>query len=174
MTKKIGEWFGELWPYLAIAAFLAALIGYGMIGGGASSAKKTNGGGSGALQVVGENTFDFGEISMASGKVRNTFRIKNTGTGEAIVAKIYTSCMCTEATMILNGEKFGPYGMQGHGGFIPTIGKTIAAGEEAEVIAEFDPAAHGPAGVGRIARVVYIETGAEKPLELKFSAVVKP
>ncbi|KKT83316.1 MAG: hypothetical protein UW81_C0021G0020, partial [Candidatus Giovannonibacteria bacterium GW2011_GWC2_44_9] len=38
----------------------------------------------------------------------------------------------------------------------------------------FDPAAHGPAGVGRIERAVYLENSASEALQLKFSATVTP
>lgn len=128
-----------------------------------------------------ETNFDFGSISMAAGKVSHSFKIKNIGSGPVNVEKLYTSCMCTTATLMMNGpsinlgqgEKFGPYGMPGHG-FIPKINEAIGAGEEAIVEVTFDPAAHGPAGVGRIQRVVTIENNAGQPLEFGFTAIVTP
>lgn len=129
-------------------------------------------GGSGML-VATETAYDFGTISMKAGTVSRTFTIKNTGTASVTVEKMYTSCMCTTALLKAGGKAFGPYGMPGHG-FIPRIGRMFNAGEEAEVEVVFDPAAHGPAGVGKIARVVRIETDAGEPLEFSFSAVVTP
>lgn len=120
-----------------------------------------------------ETNFNFGSISMAAGKVSHSFKIKNTGNEPVNVEKMYTSCMCTTAALMMNGEKFGPYGMPGHG-FIPKINEMISAGEEAIVEVFFDPAAHGPAGVGRIQRAVTIENNAGQPLELGFTAVVTP
>ena len=119
-----------------------------------------------------ETNFDFGQISMAAGKVKHVFKIENTGGGPVTVEKMYTSCMCTEALLMTNGKQFGPYGMPGHG-FAPKINATINPGEEATVEVVFDPAAHGPAGVGPIERAVYLETptGTE---ELRIKAVVKP
>lgn len=127
----------------------------------------------GILTVEEANNYDFGTISMAKGIVTHTFKIKNES-GEAVtVNKMYTSCMCTTASIILGGKQFGPYGMPGHG-VIPKIGETINPGEEAEVEVAFDPAAHGPAGVGRIQRSITIENNAGRPIELLFAAIVTP
>ncbi len=120
-----------------------------------------------------ETNFDFGQISMAAGKVKHAFKIENTGSGPVAVEKMYTSCMCTEALLMTDGKQFGPYGMPGHG-FAPKINGTINPGEEATVEVIFDPAAHGPAGVGRIERVVYLENNAGETLELGFTALVTP
>ncbi|MDP3762916.1 MAG: DUF1573 domain-containing protein [bacterium] len=120
-----------------------------------------------------ETNFDFGRISMAAGKVKHAFKIENTGSGPVAIEKMYTSCMCTEALLMTNGKQFGPYGMPGHG-FAPKINGNINPGEEATVEVVFDPAAHGPAGVGRIQRIVTIENNAGEALELGFSAMVTP
>lgn len=122
---------------------------------------------------IPEKTFDFGKISMAAGKVSHSFTIKNIGDKPITVNKIYTSCMCTTATLKINGKIFGPYGMQGHGA-IPKINQELGSGEEAIVEATFDPAAHGPAGVGSIERSMVIENSAGKPIQLDFAADVVP
>ena len=127
----------------------------------------------GAL-VAAEPFYDLGTISMSAGKVSRVFKITNTGTGQVFVKKIYTSCMCTTATLTTKEGKAGPFGMPGHE-VIPTISQTIASNEEASIEAIFDPAAHGPAGVGRVRRSIYIETDSQKePLELTFEANVTP
>ncbi len=120
-----------------------------------------------------EKSYDFGTISMAAGKVSHVFQVRNDENDSIIVKKLYTSCMCTSATMMRGTEKYGPFGMQGHGA-IPSINQTLSGGEQVDVEVVFDPAAHGPAGVGRISRIVYLENNAGKPLELKFSAMVTP
>lgn len=117
--------------------------------------------------------FDFGAISMAAGKVRHSFKIKNNGSETITVKKMYTSCMCTAASLATAKESFGPFGMPGHMP-IPEINAAFAPGEEGEVEAMFDPSAHGPAGVGKIDRSVILENDAGSPLELKFSAFVTP
>ena len=124
--------------------------------------------------LVAENVnYDFGKISMAAGDVKREFKIKNAGGSPVAIQNIYTSCMCTSATLKTDGKKFGPYGMPGHG-FAPKIGEFLSPGKEAIIEVVFDPAAHGPAGVGPIQRSVIIENDAGKPVELTFSAIVTP
>lgn len=120
-----------------------------------------------------ESQFDFGEISMRAGKVSHKFAIKNEGSEPLIIKKIYTSCMCTTASLIKARETIGPFGMPGHGP-IPVINQNLAAGESAEIETVFDPAAHGPSGIGQIFRTVYLETQSGETMELKFRALVKP
>lgn len=120
-----------------------------------------------------EEFFDFSTISMAKGKVSHMFKIKNSSTEPVVIKKMYTSCMCTEAMLLKGGKKYGPYGMPGHS-FVPLLNQTINPGEEAEVEAVFDPAAHGPAGVGKIERVVTLEGKSGKLFEFGFSATVTP
>ena len=128
----------------------------------------------GAVALAAEKTFyDFGSISMAAGNVSQMFKVRNTGSEPIEIEKMYTSCMCTTASMMLDGKKFGPYGMPGHG-FAPSMNQKMMPDEEAEVEVIFDPAAHGPSGVGRIDRTVFIENSAGGPLQLSFSAMVTP
>ena len=128
---------------------------------------------SGTLAVEETSNYDFGSVSMAAGKVSRRFTIKNTGSEAVVINKMYTSCMCTTATLITTDGQFGPVGMPGHGA-IPSINLTIDPNEEAVVDVVFDPAAHGPAGVGRIQRVVTLENNAGAPVELQFVATVTP
>ncbi|MBM3257057.1 MAG: DUF1573 domain-containing protein [Candidatus Liptonbacteria bacterium] len=128
--------------------------------------------GTSALSAV-ETSFDFGSISMAAGKVKHVFSIRNGSSTPVRLTKLYTSCMCTTAQLMTLAKKVGPYGMPGHG-FIPGIDITLAPQEEAVVEAVFDPAAHGPAGVGKIERAVFVETETGLPFELRFTAQVTP
>jgi hypothetical protein len=122
---------------------------------------------------VSEASYNFGTISMRQGNASHEFKLKNIGTEPVLISKIYTSCMCTEATLETKDGTIGPFGMMGHG-LIPRIDRVIGPGEEAKLIAVFDPAAHGPAGVGRIQRVVSLESPGSAPLELAFQAMVTP
>lgn len=126
---------------------------------------------SAVLAVNGPN-YDFGPISMAKGKVSHLYSAKNTSSEPMNLVKLYTSCMCTSATLIIDGVRKGPFGMPGHAA-IPTLNLTIPAGKEFQVEAVFDPAAHGPAGVGTIARTVTLETSTGSA-KMNFSAVVTP
>lgn len=119
-------------------------------------------------------TADLGTVSMAKGVVTRTFAVANPSAAPVTVTKLFTSCMCTKATLIAGENRKGPFGMPGHGSFIPSIKETIAPGASATVEVAFDPAAHGPAGVGRIQRTVTLETAEGSPLEIDFQAEVIP
>lgn len=167
-TKQLLVWTAVLVAALALFAWL------GMPSGAQKneSAQVTKGLENVTLSAD-ESTYDFGTISMAAGKVSHTFKISNLSALPVVIEKMYTSCMCTVAALNVGGEKFGPYGMPGHG-FIPKINKTLNSGAEAMVEVTFDPAAHGPSGVGRIQRSIVIENNGSQPLELGFTAVVTP
>ena len=124
---------------------------------------------------VSEDSYDFGEISMKDGLVRRSFTVTNNASSTPLIlSRISTSCMCTEAFLESNGEKLGPFGMPGHGGATRSIREEILAGESRAVEVVFDPAAHGPAGVGRITRAVFIEDEAGGVATLEISATVTP
>lgn len=120
-----------------------------------------------------ENQYDFGTISMAKGRVSKTFAITNSSAEPARIEKIYTSCMCTTAKLKIGAKDFGPFGMPGHG-IVPKVNQTLNPGELAQVEVVFDPNAHGPAGVGPVERVVFVEEKGRQPLELRIKAMVTP
>ncbi len=126
-----------------------------------------------ALTVQEASNYDFGTISMVAGKVKHQFKIKNISSEGVTVDKMYTSCMCTTAELLTASGQFGPFGMPGHGA-VPKIDGLISPSEEAIVEVVFDPAAHGPAGVGQIQRSIVLENNAGEPIELQFSATVTP
>jgi len=124
--------------------------------------------------LTAENAFvDFGVVPMYEGNVTTTYTIKNTGDEPVVVQSLYTSCMCTKARLTTK-EDVSPYiGMKGHG-IIPPVNLAIAPGETVTVDVAFDPAAHGPQGVGLVRRAVYLETNstATPSLEVGFQADV--
>lgn len=121
---------------------------------------------------IPEKFFDFGTISMSKGDVENVFKIKNTGASAINLVKLYTSCMCTTSYLKIGEYDRGPFGMPGHG-VVPKVNKELLPGQEAEVKVVFDPAAHGPSGIGIIERVVYLESSAGT-VEFNFRAEVTP
>ncbi|MEK9181033.1 MAG: DUF1573 domain-containing protein [Patescibacteria group bacterium] len=157
-----------------------ALIFAGVIGGfmllsrtGESDKTQASVSASNTSQIsASENSYDFGEISMAAGKVSHVFKVKNPTDQPQTATKLFTSCMCTKALLKTASGEVGPFGMPGHG-IVPSISQIIAPGEEATVNVVFDPAAHGPAGIGKIERLVTLQTN-NGALQLKFQAQVKP
>ena len=118
--------------------------------------------------VSQENSFDFGTISMKNGKVSHIFEIQNKENEPVIIEKVYTSCMCTIAYIsTADGKKYGGFGMPGHTSANTKI--EVKPGEKTSVEVVFDPAAHGPSGVGLAQRSVYLETNSAKSPKLEFA-----
>ncbi len=154
----------------AAAAVVLAVAFLTQKGGGSENPSKYS---ASALTAL-ENFFDFKTIAMKDGKVSHRFEVKNEGQEPVRIEKIYTSCMCTEASIIDGqGKNWGTFGMPGHAGPSKT-NITVKPGESVVVETIFDPAAHGPSGVGLAERSVYLESNSQKSpkIELKFSAVV--
>lgn len=120
-----------------------------------------------------ETAFDFGAISMAAGKVTHRFWFRNESEASVLIRRIYTSCMCTTATLVKGMKLINTYGMPGHGP-LPAVNESLKPGEAAYVDVIFDPAAHGPAGLGPTQRVVTIESDSGQPVKLHFTANVRP
>lgn len=120
-----------------------------------------------------EANFDFGTVSMAAGKVEHRFWFRNDSTAPVLVKRVYTSCMCTTAKLVKSTRIIGTYGMPGHG-VLPDVDESFAPGEAAYLDVVFDPAAHGPAGLGRTERVVSVESDTGQRLQLAFVVNVRP
>lgn len=101
-------------------------------------------------------TYDLGNVPINGGLITKEYEIKNTTDSTLKLKKIATSCMCTKARVKVGEEETKFFGMEGHGDKNPPVNLEIAAGEIAKVIVEFDPAAHGPQGVGPVDRSVFL------------------
>src|SRR3989338_6498501 len=122
-----------------------------------------------------ETFYDIGTISMKNGNVSKVFKVTNYTTQDIKVPSLTTSCMCTTAYIIKSdGSRSRPFGMPGHGGGVPKANAIVGAGGSLDIEVVFDPNAHGPAGVGLIERVVFLEDENKNTVELKFRANVTP
>lgn len=99
-----------------------------------------------APQIVFEQErINLGTVSQAQGITTITFNFKNNGSGDLIIDKLTTSCGCTVAAIVYQGQEGPSFTMPGHGQDNPkdwTI--VIAAGDMAQVKVYYDPNAHGP------------------------------
>ena len=127
-----------------------------------------------SMMAAAETFHDFGTISMARGTVEKMFEIANPTDRDIMLENLTTSCMCTNAFIVKSDERRGPYGMPGHGGSVPKARELVRAGEKLTIAVVYDPAAHGPAGVGSIDRFVYLEDDTGAKLELEIKANVTP
>jgi len=158
-----------------IAAVVLVLIGVVFLLSKVPPAANPGSGGSISNLSVDNDLFDFGTISMAAGKVSHDFIVKNNGVSPIKITNVSTSCMCTIAYLTTKDlGKSGPFGMPGMSSESNGTNQIIAPGEEATVEAVFDPAAHGPAGVGNIDRFVTLADKDGNTSQLEFKATVTP
>lgn len=121
---------------------------------------------------ISPKEYDLGNVSMAAGLVKKTFEIKNIGSGSLKIEDIRTSCHCTTAVLKMGDKKSPESGMYGSGFWSQNISPDQTA--YLEVI--FDPAYHGPQGIGPAVRAVYISTNdpENKRNEILLNANVTP
>jgi len=102
------------------------------------------------------NKYDFGIIPMSKGKVNHIFNISNTGDSDLKISSIFTSCMCTEASLEIDGKRSPDFGMPGHGKNPVFWSEKIAPGKTARLTVIYDPNAHGPDATGPITRTITV------------------
>jgi hypothetical protein len=102
-----------------------------------------------------ENTLhEWGEIPLNDGVVTASFPIKNGSENTLTLTNIATSCMCTTAKLV-KGDTVSPeFGMHTKSDYV----FSVPPGETANLEIVFDPAFHGPSGVGPITRQVKVTT----------------
>lgn len=122
---------------------------------------------------ISPSSYDVGTIKMNDGNVVKIYEVKNTSTESMKLQRIATSCMCTKTKIRIGDKETREFGMEGMGDKNPPINFELPPGQTATVTAIFDPAAHGPKGVGPFDRTVFLyfsnPTGTK---ELKFNGTV--
>ena len=155
---------------VGLLAFVSRWAGSPVTPGSASAARALA---SGDL-TANQYTYNFGTISMKDGIVHRDFTITNTSSSTVTLAGVDTSCMCTTAYLVhADGSQEGPFGMDGMG-YRYNSGDTLAAGATTTVRVVYDPAAHGPAGVGHIDRTIDLHEQNGEVLGLEITADVTP
>lgn len=118
-----------------------------------------------AKAFVDQKTHDWGTIPYSGGNVSKTFTIKNTGTEVLKLTNIKTSCACTYAQLTIDGRVSPKFGMHTQSAWVGEV----AVGKEASLAVVFDPAFHGPTGVGPMERLISVETNDLSSPSLEFS-----
>lgn len=115
--------------------------------------------------------YDLGDIPIKGGVVTKEYEIKNTSGKDMELIKIVTSCMCTSASVKVGDTETRFFAMEMGGDKNPLISVKLKKDEVGKVTVRFDPAAHGPEGVGPFDRIVwlYFDSGMK---ELTFKGVV--
>ncbi len=119
---------------------------------------------------VDKTSHDWGTIKINGGKVQAEFNLTNTGSSPLQLANVSTSCMCTTAQVEIDSKKSPYFGMHQKSSW----SGQVEPGKSAQLIVEFDPAFHGPEGVGAISRQIEVETNdpTQKLLTFEATAVV--
>lgn len=115
--------------------------------------------------VVDTTSSDFGTVPMSKGNITKAFSIKNTGTDTLKLFNVKTSCHCTKAFITVDGADSPSFGMDS----LSAWTGEVLAGKEAKLTVVFDPAFHGPQGVGPINRFVSVETNDKSNAKLTFT-----
>lgn len=143
---------------ILIGIVVATLI---LLVGGVFVLSRNSGTNSGKLtEVLGieanPTNYDLGKVPINGGIVTREYSIKNTTNKVIRLKKVATSCMCTTASVEIGDKTTKFFGMEGHGDANPPVNLEISPGEEGKVVVKFDPAAHGPEGVGPFDRIIWL------------------
>jgi len=162
-----GGWLGLI---LIPTLLLGGILGYSWVGKYYSADKVKQVSGTPKLEISPKE-YDAGTVSMAAGLVKKTFEVKNVGSGELKIEGIRTSCHCTTVILELNGKKSPTFAMDSN---LPFWSEKIKPGEVAQLEVIFDPAFHGPMGVGQAIRSITFSTNDpdNKKAEITFMANV--
>lgn len=117
-----------------------------------------------ALQVDA-NSYDWGTIDYDGGVVTKSFTITNTSGSTLKLYNVLTSCICTTAQLKTTGQTSKKFGMHEKSSGVFEVNPN----ESAELLVEFDPAFHGPSGVGPVTRTVTLNTNDQKNSTLTFN-----
>lgn len=118
-----------------------------------------------AKAQVDQKFFDWGNIPINGGNAIKTFSIKNSGTDILKITGVKTSCTCTKAQIIIDGKTSPYFSMHATSGWVGEV----APGKEAQLKVIFDPAFHGPTGVGPMERLISMQTNDAQNPNLEFS-----
>lgn len=122
-----------------------------------------------------QNNVEIGTIEMRKGMIDVPFTFRNDGDEAVALLEGETSCMCTTAVVKSEAGTSQRITMRGHG-VIARVNQVLDPGEEARLIATFDPNAHGPQGTGPIMRDVTLATNSTRTpkVTFRFSGTVVP
>jgi len=161
----------------ALGFTLLLVIGFAFWQGRSTDGGDSLSEGSSTSEVLGVEidplNYDLGNVKIDGGIVTKEYEVKNTTDKTLKLKKVATSCMCTTASFELGDKKTKYFGMEGHGDSNPSVNIEIGPGQTGKVVARFDPAAHGPQGVGPIDRSIFLTFSDPAGVkEMKFNGTV--
>lgn len=160
-SQKGGADLFIIWIVIATVLILGVAVYFGTKTG-ATTQVTTN---SEIAMSIDANTHDWGTIDYDGGIVSKNFSIKNTSDTTLQLYDVKTSCMCTTAQLKTPDKTSRKFKM--HEKTTDII--EVKPGETANLLVEFDPAFHGPSGVGPITRTITMNTNSTKDSVLTFN-----
>lgn len=156
----------------AIGFTFLAIIGFAFLLGGKQEDQEASYSEIQGVEISPQPS-DWGDISINGGEVIKEFELTNSLDTKVKVKNIATTCMCTEAKIKVGENETRFFGMEHPGDRNPPVNLEIGPGEAAKITVKFDPAAHGPEGIGPFERIVVLTfTDPIGIKELKFSGTV--
>lgn len=113
--------------------------------------------------------YDLGNVPQT--KVSHTFTFTNDGGADLAIKRIWTSCGCTTAKLILNGIESPEFGMPGHGGSVGPWEAKLRPGETASLKVFYDAPSMPDIYVGE--RYVYVDSDDPTQPEYQFTIAVQ-
>lgn len=158
MAKKRAIVRSSSW--ILIAVFIVLVLGggafYYVLRSPSPTTKDEAIAGKSQIEVI-PATLDLGTIDYREGVITTYFTVENRGTGDLVINEMETSCGCTAALLIVNGQEGPQFGMRGHGEWPKGWSARLKPSERAELKVTYDPLAHG-SYVGSFDRLVFIRS----------------
>ncbi|MBT4539363.1 DUF1573 domain-containing protein [Candidatus Woesearchaeota archaeon] len=104
---------------------------------------------------VNTDSLNFGAVSQARGTVSKEVTITNEGKTDLIINEMDTSCGCTSATLVQQGQESPRFSMSMHGTNPRNFEMLIPPGDSAQLKIQYDPNVHREMR-GAVTRSVYI------------------
>lgn len=154
-----------------VAFFLIGGVVWGIVSSLQSRGQGDNNSSGTPKLEINHSEYDAGDVKIAGGLIKHTYELKNNGDGNLLINSIWTSCHCTTARLIVSGKKSSEFGMDKR-----STSQKIAPGKTGSLEVTFDPAYHGPAGIGEAVRAVYLSTNdpQNKKAEVRLIGTIVP
>ncbi len=150
---------------VAVLAATVVIMAGGVLVLNSSSSPQITASQNAKAYVSDPTSHDWGNVDYGGGVVKKSFTIRNSGTDALRLYNIRTSCHCTRAYVTIGGRDSPNFGMDS----VSSWTGEVASGKEAKITAVYDPAFHGPSGIGPFTRFVSVETNDKANPKLTFT-----
>ncbi|MDO8551272.1 MAG: DUF1573 domain-containing protein [bacterium] len=117
---------------------------------------------------IDHDKYEFGTVKLTSGIVEHKYPVTNAGQKDLKIANLASSCACTKVYFKSSAGESPKASMKGMTKPSSWVG-VLKPGGQGELVMDFDPAFHGPGGVGKISRSLSFETNDPAHTYIEFS-----